>query len=111
MAIDIVYKTRVLPGMAIGYPQITDVEWDVECFNRFYKTLADHAEKYARTCRETDGCSFYRMHCTVREDATQSVLSITVSLFHRTPSHHALHRDLCQVWRGGLLFSNTISLL
>lgn len=108
MAIGIAQKTRVLPGMAIGYPQITDGERNMEGFNRFYRILADRAEEYARACRETDGCSFYRMQCTVTEDAVQRTLSVTVSLFHRTPSSHALHRELRQVWRDGLLLSNLL---
>ena len=86
MAVEIVQETRVLPGMAIGYPQITDSDRDTESFNRFYRILADRAEEYARVCRETDGGSFYRMQCTVEEDTALRTLSVMVSLYHRTPT-------------------------
>ena len=108
MAVEIVQETRVLPGMAIGYPQITDSDRDTESFNRFYRILADRAEEYACACRETDGGSFYRMQCTVEEDTALRTLSVMVSLFHRTPTSTALHRKLRQVWRDGLLLSNTL---
>ena len=86
MAVEIVQETRVLPGMAIGYPQITDSDRDTESFNRFYRILADRAEEYARACRETDGGSFYRTQCTVEEDTALRTLSVMVSIFHRTPT-------------------------